>query len=305
MTILIAESGATKTSWLLANSKAGIIAEFETMGFSPVHHLLPDIVAGIKANSGLMQTNNQFKDLYFFGAGCSSPERCFKIETALRQVFPDARQIIVEHDILAAAYATCGKNAGISCILGTGSNACYYDGTTLYEGNPSLDFILGGEGSGTQIGIRMLKGYLYKQLPDELMNDFKKKYPHINKEAVLAEVYANKHPKKFLSGFALFAFEHAQNSWVKQQIEHCFNEFIQNQLIQPFGHLLFTPPAKSPVTVHFVGSIAHHFAQILRNCLATRNINHVGKIIQSPAHHLAHYLLEEKTASNKRNSGKY
>ena len=113
--------------------------------------------------------------IYFYGAGCSSDDKRAIIEVALQSVFKNA-EIVVEHDLLGAAIGVCGSQAGITAILGTGSNSCYFDGRQVVENIPALGYVLGDEGSGAYIGKEVLKGYLNKEMEGAILQKFEMKF---------------------------------------------------------------------------------------------------------------------------------
>jgi glucosamine kinase len=277
--LLIADSGATKTSWALVDAQKQIVGEYSTMGFSPIFHSKTDITNALNGNGDLMMWALQITQVRYFGAGCSSPERNAKIHDALKQVFSHAH-IFIEHDLLGAAIATCGNNAGIACILGTGSNSCYFDGTELHEVVPSLDFILSDEGSGTKLGMELIRQYMYNRLPEDLHNELLNTY-HLDKEMVLRKVYSESHPKAFLSSFAKFMHTHKENPAIQEIVLNCFDEFLDYRVT--------CYPNYRQIPVHFVGSIAHYFADMLVIATQKRQIQ-LGKIIQAPIYGLVEHF---------------
>ena len=162
--ILIAESGSTKTDWVLVdeNNQKTI---YKTMGFNPFFHNEIIISNNIRQNSQLYDATKNAKKVFFYGAGCSSPEMNQIIRNALGSVYLNA-DISVDHDLLACALATYEDEPSISCIIGTGSNSCYFDGKNIREEVPALGYVLGDEGSGSYYGKKLLRDYLYNQLPE-------------------------------------------------------------------------------------------------------------------------------------------
>ena len=157
--LLIADSGSTKADWNLADNKE-VIASFSSMGFNPVFVNADTVYNQLTADASFMAYAHAVSKIYFFGSGCSHESRNKIIADGLKRVFKNA-SVFVGHDLDACAYATCGNNAGIACILGTGSNSCYFDGTTVFEFNHGLGYILGDEGSGSYFGKKILSRFLY------------------------------------------------------------------------------------------------------------------------------------------------
>jgi N-acetylglucosamine kinase-like BadF-type ATPase len=277
--LLVADSGATKTAWILID-QSGYPREFSTMGFSPLFHSEQDILIALGGNAALAECAAQVTDVRYFGAGCSSPDRNEKIYRALSHFFAHATHIAVEHDLLGSVWATCGTSSGISCILGTGSNACYYHGEQIHEAVPSLDYILGDEGSGAYFGKRIVANFLYKRLPQDLYQAFADEY-QLDKEIALNRVYRQPHPKVWLASFAKFFKAHEAHPYIHALLLEGLGEFLDTRVV------IF--PNYREVPVHFVGSIAHHFQTALRQACEQRGIS-VGKIIKEPIYDLTEFI---------------
>ena len=164
--IIIADCGSTKCDWLL--TRGGRDQQLEnTVGFSPFFHTTAEITEILETQLLPKVDATEVTHIYFYGTGVHDEYRAEIVAAALRAVFPNA-QVEVEHDLLAAARATCGHSAGIACILGTGSNSCYYDGVSILDNVPSLGWLLGDEGSGTHLGKALLRAKFYRELPADL-----------------------------------------------------------------------------------------------------------------------------------------
>lgn len=283
--LLIADSGATKTAWILIDQN-GYPHEFSTMGFSPLFHSEQDILVALGGNNALAAWADKVSDVRYFGAGCSSPDRNAKIHRALSVFFAKATHIAVEHDLLASVWATCGNSSGISCILGTGSNACYYDGTQIHEAVPSLDYILGDEGSGAYFGKKIVANFLYKRLPAELQEAFANEY-QLDKEQALNRVYKQPHPKVWLASFTKFFKTYETHPYIHTLLLDGLGEFLDTRV------LVF--PNYTDTETHFVGSIAFHFQTALRQACQERSIK-VGKIIKEPIYDLTEFVKKQLTA---------
>src|ERR1700712_4411893 len=158
--ILVADSGSSKTDWLL-DKPGGIPAEYHTDGLNPYFLTEKEIAKKLHDQlAELTAISHQITEIYFFGAGCSSPDRHEMVSNALSQVFPKAF-VSVDSDLLGSAYATCGHDKGICCVLGTGSNISFFDGENVSEGKHGLGYVLGDEGSGTWFGKALITDYLY------------------------------------------------------------------------------------------------------------------------------------------------
>ena len=214
----------------------------------------------------------------FFGAGCSSAQNCHRVEDALQQVCKTAR-ISILHDILGAAIATCGDQAGITGILGTGSNSCLYNGKEITSVLPSFGYLYGDEGSGGWIGKHLLGAYLKETLPAELAEKFYKKYP-MDLSEILTNLYNKPRPNRFLARFTYFCSENIEHPFIRELLKEGFREFFRNQITRHPGYEF--------VPVSFVGSIAFVFRELLHEVCNDFGVS-VGKIIQNPIEGMIDY----------------
>jgi N-acetylglucosamine kinase-like BadF-type ATPase len=192
--ILIADSGASKTDWRMINGK-GEIAQAQTIGFNPYYQPIEQFEKEVR-ESLLPQLKDEPKKIFYDGTGCSSDKNRQLVRSAFEKFFANTH-IEVWHDLLAAARALCGSEEGIACILGTGANSCFYDGSKITDNVTSLGYLLGDEGSGAYLGKRIVGDYLRKDLPEKLWDQFKKRFP-FEKEDILDRVYNQEMPSKFL-----------------------------------------------------------------------------------------------------------
>ena len=173
--ILVADSGSSKTDWLLAVPQQEPL-QFKTGGLNPYFLTEKEMVKILQEQGrGIIAYAAEVTEIYFFGAGCSNPDRREIVSNALSQLFPKAF-ISIDSDLLGSAYATCGPNKGLCCVLGTGSNITFFDGHETYEGKHGLGYILGDEGSGTWFGKALLTDYLYGRMPADIAAHFKNDY---------------------------------------------------------------------------------------------------------------------------------
>ena len=209
--------------------------------------------------------------VYYYGTGCASAENRRIIQQAIKKNFPLAK-VHVDHDLMGAARALCGKNKGIVCNLGTGSFVCYFDGKKIVKSRPGLGFILGDEGSGAYLGKKVLQYYLYDTFDDELRYRFDASYVTTRSE-ILDHVYKQPMPSRYLASFALFLAENRGHYMIENIIEDGLNDFFFNHLCK------FNESWKYPI--HFVGSIAYGFRDIIRE-LARGYEFELGSILQRP-----------------------
>jgi glucosamine kinase len=278
--ILIADSGSTKTEWVLLEQQR-VVAELYTQGINPYFQTVEQITAVI-AEELLPQLPATVAPLitnvYYYGAGCSSAPKCEMVHIPLAQTFTNAT-IEVDHDLLAAARAACGTNKGIAAILGTGSNSCLFDGKNIIANQPSLGFILGDEGSGGHIGKELLKQFVYSELPADLYELFIREYM-LNKEIILDNIYSKPMPNRYAASFTRFAGKHIHHHHIQQLVMNCFREFFRRHIS--------SYPDYSTYALSAVGSVSHIFNfQFL--AVAKEFDIAVQQTIQKPMEGLIHY----------------
>ena len=199
--ILIADSGSTKSSWALCNKKGEIIFDFNTIGFNP-YFIDADIIYKELNKSIVKEYSLKISSIFFYGAGCSSEEKNKSLKTSLAKFFKNAK-IIINNDIAAACYSVYDNNPNITCILGTGSNSCYFDGKYILENAPSLGFLVGDEGSGNYFGKKILSLYFNKALPNDLMRKFELSH-ETNWAIIRQNIYNENRANMFLSQYFPF-----------------------------------------------------------------------------------------------------
>jgi glucosamine kinase len=280
--ILVADSGSTKTEWALA--KHGHADHFTTSGINPMIQTREEIDQ-IVDDLTTQLTNSKVDAIYFYGAGCSSAERNKIVHSSLKKSFPAVEEIMVDHDLLGACRALFGNEKGIAAILGTGSNACYFDGKEIIQRVPSLGFILGDEGSGSYMGKKLLKDYFYKMMPDNLSEKFESEY-NLDKDHIFRNVYKVSNASKFLATFARFLNENIEHEeYLQELVYDSFSDFFITLLLH-YNDLKEHP-------LGFVGSISYLYQDILSK-VASQYHFHLKKVIQKPLKDLVEYHLEEK-----------
>jgi len=273
-TLLIADSGSTKTDWIL-QSASGDILEIRTSGINPVRDS-QNVIFNIVQNQLLPSLNVNVDEIHFYGAGCISP---FKesVTSVLHSLFPTA-SINVESDLLGAARALCGKEPGIACILGTGSNSCYYDGNSIVQNVSPLGYILGDEGSGAVLG-RMFLGMLLKDERMEKVKQLFLEHYRLTIPEILSKVYREPQPNVFLASLMPFVHEHRNEPLVQQLLQSQFALFLQRN-VKSYH--------QNELPVNFVGSIAYHFFSELSISVRTEGLI-LGEILEKPSKKLLFY----------------
>ena len=266
--ILVADSGSTKTDWRLVNSQ-GVITQAATAGFNPYYQSSEEIREALKKEL-LPKVDQEISDVHFYGAGCNGLKDDI-IYAPLKDLFPTAT-INIQSDLLAAARSLCGHEAGIACILGTGSNSCLYNGHEIIEQTPTLGFWLGDEGSGAVMGRELVIAYLNQELPLPMAEKFQKRY-ELNKAEVMEQAYNKPFPNRYFGQFSKFLFHHMKEPFIYQLVYNNFDRFFQRKVIKYVDH----PKHR----IHFVGSIAFYFANILRQVANDSGLT-VKNIVETP-----------------------
>ncbi len=273
---LIADSGATKAEWCLLEN--GKIKTVFTQGISPYFLTVEQIRDILLKELKPKLRNAEPTEIYYYGTGCARPENAKLVKKALKLVYPDA-DIDVKHDLMAAARALCGRSKGIACILGTGSNSCYYDGKKIVRNSPGLGYVLGDEGSGAYLGKKVIQYYLYGTFDDELRGRFDLTYT-TNTSEILENVYKKPLPNRYLAGFTHFLADNRGHYMIENIIEDGLNDFFFNHLCK--YRETWTLP------VSFAGSVAFGFKDVLKHLCDSYEFD-LGKVVKNPMQGLVEY----------------
>lgn len=273
---LIADSGSSKTQWVLIKDSE-LLIDTCTRGINPFFQNETSIAEEIK--TGLIPIIGEIipEEIIFYGAGCAFPEKKTIVSEAIKRHFNKAK-IIIESDLLAAARGLLQHNEGIACILGTGSNSCLYDGCEIIQNISPLGFILGDEGSGAVLGKKLIADILKNQLPEDLRTSFFERYP-ISVATILDRVYKQAFPNRFLASFAPFLAEHINHPNIHQIVLESFKSFFIRNVLQY---------NKPQLPISFTGSVAVHFKTVLTETASMFNL-HIDKTEQSPMSGLINY----------------
>ena len=270
--LLIADSGSTKTSWALVRD--GRRYDFETPGINPVRDSQEDTEAVLRElessifNFQLSIVNSQFS-IRFYGAGCIPPYST-ELKAQLHRHFP-AADIRVESDLLGAAHALCGRNEGIACILGTGSNSCLYDGEHIVRNVPPLGYILGDEGSGAALGKHLVGDLLKGQTSPRLLQAFLSE-TGLTPSDVIRKVYRQPQPNRFLASLVPFLGRHRHEAEVHRFLVAEFRQFFRRNV---------APYRRPDLPVHFVGGVAHTYRAELLEAARLEGF-HLGQTLLRP-----------------------
>jgi len=276
---LIADCGATKSEWVLL--REGKRKTIVTQGISPYFLNTEGIAALLRGELAARLPNITVEQVFYYGTGCAHPDNAKSVRKALKQVFPEARSEVAT-DLLAAARALCGRDKGLACILGTGSNSCYFNGRKIQRNSPGLGYVLGDEGSGAFLGRKVLQYYLYDTFDEELRARFDARFVTTPVE-ILDRVYKQPFPNRYLASFTLFLAENRGHYMVENIIEDGLNDFF-------FTHLCKYPEVwKYPVG--FVGSVAWGFRDKILELCRSYEFD-LGTVLQKPMDGLVKFHRE-------------
>lgn len=272
---LIADSGSTKVDWR-AIKDDGSIVEISTEGINPVF-ITPEEIVKILSQKLLPVIGPGVKNVYFYGAGVVSPQLIATLSESFKKVFPES-ETFAASDVLAAARALCGHNPGIACIMGTGSNSCFYDGENIAKNVRAGGFILGDEASGGVLGKKLISDFIKGLLPAHIQAEFDKRYD-LDYMKVVEKVYKQPMPSRFLASFAPFINEFIADPYMENLVNTSFDEFFKRNISQ-YDY--------KNHTVNFVGSIAFYFKDKLV-AAAEKNGMKVGRVLKTPIEGLVEY----------------
>ncbi|MDR0732629.1 MAG: ATPase [Dysgonamonadaceae bacterium] len=281
--ILIADSGSTKTDWQLAE-QGKKIRQATTKGMNPYFQTEDEIGNEIRTALLPELKTTAIDALYFYGAGCL-PEKIPAMQTALGKHLA-AKTVEVNSDMLGAARGLSGGNPGIVCILGTGSNSCFYDGEKITANVSPLGFILGDEGSGAVLGKLLVGDILKNQLPTGLKEKFLQQFA-LTPAMIIERVYRQPFPNRFLASFSPFLAQHLHEPAIKNLVLNAFKAFLTRNVMQ-YDYRRYP--------VHFAGSVAYYYREILAEAMQECEMQ-LGKISRSPMDGLVEFHKELKTNS--------
>jgi len=276
--IAVVYSGSNYADWRLAD-KDFVIASFKTAGINPYLNDEKSIIQLLSKNINLIHHAEEVKKIYFFGAGASSPDLKATVHNALSAFFKFGK-VTVEHDISAAAIACCKNSPGIIGIIGSGSNAGWYDGRKVKPNNFGLGYILADEGSANWLGRQLLKSFMNETLPENTRKKFIKKYD-FDRKSLLEKVYRQKQPALFLSSFADFFVDNKDDQYVKTTVRNGFDKLLKT-------YLLPLHDEHPEAFLYFAGSVAASFQAHLYEAAADANLK-IANVIKEPINNLLTY----------------
>lgn len=269
MAYLIADSGSTTCDWCLVNNNK--TKKFSTIGINPYFFTQKEIVTLLAAKVLPKIKNIDLENIFFYGTGLGNLANAKTMKAALKTVFALA-VIEVNTDMLAASRSLLLNKKGVACILGTGSNAAFYDGKKITKNSPGLGYVMGDEGSGAYLGKKVLQHYLYNTFDEDLKSNFDAHF-NTTKDEILNKIYKQPFANKYLASFSIFLSENRGHYMIENIIEDSLHDFF-------FQHLYkFTESWQYPI--HFTGSIAYAFKDVIKE-ICNNNELELGNITKQP-----------------------
>lgn len=279
--ILIADGGSTKADWIALDNDKNELFRVRTLGLNPAVVPEEELHNRIVNMFQLINVKNEVKQIHFYGAGCGTPKPVAILKEVIESIFTRA-EVHISEDLLAAVYASLGKKPGIVCILGTGSNSCYFDGEKMHSNVVSLGYILMDEASGNFFGKRLLRDYFYKTMPKEMAMSLEQQYD-LEPDTIKLNLYRQPNPNMYLASFAKFMFEFKDDEYIKRLIRAGLQRFFRLRVL---------PYQPNEITeIYFIGSIAFYFREILED-IASNNGLQITGVIQRPIDNLIAFHKE-------------
>ena len=276
--ILIADSGSTKTDWCVVEN-GELVQRIFTKGTNPFFQSEEEISNEIATALLPELKTNELDAVYFYGAGCGFPDKIAVVHRALTQHLKVEGDVEVATDMLAAARGLCGREAGIACIMGTGSNSCYYDGQNIVANVSPLGFILGDEGSGACLGKLMVGDLLKNQMTPELKEKFLQQF-NLTPADIIDRVYRKPFPNRFLASLSPFLAQNISEPCIHELVLNSFKAFFKRNIMQYENY--------QNLKVNLIGSVAYYYKEVLAEAAQAMGIQ-LGTIIQSPMEGLIKY----------------
>lgn len=269
---LLVDSGSTKADWIAIDDNGKVLFTTQSLGLNPEVLTKEEVIARLEDKFDISQNKEKATHLYFYGAGCGT-DRMKNFLTEVFQEYFSAVQISVYEDTYAAVFATTPKNEkAIVCILGTGSNCSYFDGSILHQKVQSLGYIAMDDASGNRFGRHLLRAYYFNKMPKNLATKFEKEF-NLDADVIKQNFYKEPNPNAYLATFAEFLIKNKDEAICQAFIREEMISFVENYIMQFENY--------KDVPVHFVGSIAFYLKDELASILNEYSIK-IGNVLRRP-----------------------
>ncbi|CAL2060759.1 N-acetylglucosamine kinase [Tenacibaculum sp. 190524A05c] len=279
--ILIADGGSTKADWIALDINKNEVFRARTLGLNPAVVPGEELKNRIVNMFQLINIKDEVEEIHFYGAGCGTPKPVQILHDVMKEIFTNA-SIHIAEDMLAAVYAASGTNPSIVCILGTGSNSCYFNGSEMEMLTASLGYSIMDEASGNYFGRLLIRDYYYNKMPKQIAKSFESEF-NLDADFIKMNLYRKPNPNMYLATFAKFMFEFKNEKYIKKLIRKGFQEFFKYRIL-PYKKDNSTP-------IYFIGSIAYYFKETLEKVANKHDLSVTG-IIQRPIDNLLEYHKE-------------
>ncbi|MBC7524003.1 MAG: N-acetylglucosamine kinase [Flavobacterium sp.] len=281
---LLVDSGSTKADWIAIDDNGKVLFTTQTLGLNPEVLNKEEIISRLEDKFDISHNKLKASHLYFYGAGCGTDRMKLFLAEVFQGYFKKA-YISVHEDTYAAVYATTPKNEkAIVCILGTGSNCSYFDGSVLHQKVQSLGYIAMDDCSGNRFGRHLLRGFYFNQMPGDLAKEFQEEY-NVEPDYVKHNLYKEPNPNAYLATFAKFLIKHKDTDFCQKYIHQEMEDFVENYIKQFENY--------KEVPVHFIGSIAFYLKEELEIVLHKHQIK-IGNVLRRPIDGLIAYHILNK-----------
>ncbi|MEQ8323951.1 MAG: hypothetical protein RIC15_00665 [Vicingaceae bacterium] len=276
--ILLADSGSTKTHWVLLLNN-GDRHDYFGKGINPVVQAPQEVMDSIKHQINELNTDEILSEIHFYGAGCTSQSDCELVNNALKAARSEEYDCFVYHDLMAAARSLFKGGQGVAAILGTGSSSAYYKGGVIVDRITPLGYVLGDDGGGVDLGKRLIRDIIQRKAPGHISKAFHKEFDFTDEE-IVARIYQMPGPNGFIASFSKFLSFHIGESYCQELVKSAFKEFILRSVIV-YGEK----------RIGCVGSVAYVFSTQLKEVCDEFDLELVS-ILKSPMDGLVDYHLK-------------
>jgi N-acetylglucosamine kinase-like BadF-type ATPase len=281
---LLVDSGSTKADWISIDKDGKVLFTAQTLGLNPEVLDKEEIINRLNDKFDISHNKNKVSHLFFYGAGCGTDRMRTFLSEVFKEYFPKAL-ISVHEDTYAAVYATTPKDEkAIVCILGTGSNCSYFDGSMLHQKVQSLGYIAMDDCSGNQFGRQLIRGYYFNKMPKDLALKFESTY-NLDADFIKNNLYKEPNPNAYLATFAKFLIENKETEFCKKIIFAAMEDFVENYIKQYENC--------KQVSIHFIGSIAFYLKDELQIVLTKHGLK-IGNVLRRPIDGLIQYHILNK-----------
>ena len=277
---LIVDIGGTRGRWFVLDKKNQI--SFKSDGFNPFTSKI-DVLSGILVSLKSSFDFDSILNIHYYGAGISSENKKSEVRKVLKTFFTKS-DVEINSDLLGSCRALCNDKSGVVGILGTGSNSCYYDGNKIKSKIKSLGYLLGDEGSGYDMGKKILVGYLRNDMPTTLKDKFSIKFD--KKMDLLERLYDESNKEKFIASFSNFIHENKKNEYIRKFLQNHFSNYFENIILK-----------YSSKNIYLTGSIAYYFKNEILMVAKEKKLI-IEKIEKDPINHLCDFHYKYNRFAN-------